>query len=658
MEDDDYYGGYDSESSSEHDAPQQRSDPSDPARLQELRQKLARYPGEVDQVEERQGRNRLVELRRELAEEEQRERRRSGEPGTASRAHNIYEALERRWNVNRYEPDPEPVTRQNNGLTQEQGPRIRAPTHDSDEELLNIAQQVPDAVEDGEVISSGSENGTINNEMSRTRRSEADAWSVPRLPAHDFRMRRFAEHPTLREAQSALRGSGMRGRVGARDSTRVGDNPNEVSPGLAQTTTNEQNFGRTRRGEGRVPGTPEAFAPTSRGRPNGRRNWRNGAYLNDPDRWYLGQRALDQGNNQFGAMPGTNAKNTPRAGDFIARRRQEGWPPITPMFTNGGRGRAAARTGGQEPRVSRSEGRHPRRPAYRGVRVQPFSSDIPQTDKSYRWSLWVKRFKMALELAGVENQRDAAMELSLAAGDEVSAIIMTEGLLPEADDVDADFPFLDFVLHGVADAFERLTDSGVTAREFHNAAQTEKETASEFARRVRLLAKKMKLDHEALITSQFISGLSDVEVRRWANLFHLDLEGALSVAIRAESDPDYRATLVLGNRPSNAPLAIAAVAAPPAQNTSSAKKDKKRPKREHSRGDEGPDAKRGSDGGSGGRCRRCGRFSHRDKPCPAIDALCNTCQKPGHFSAMCKEKQIRDIKSSSCRDEVNKGFYH
>jgi hypothetical protein len=213
-------------------------------------------------------------------------------------------------------------------------------------------------------------------------------------------------------------------------------------------------------------------------------------------------------------------------------------------------------------------------------------------------------------------------------------------------------------LDGIASAFERMTDMGVTAREFHSATQTEKETASEFARRVRLLAKKMKLDHEGMITTQFIGGLKDELVQIWSKLFHLDLEGALQVAIRAESDPEYRASLFLGNRSSNAPLAVAAVSVPEPQQHTNNKKDKKRPRRDRSNDDEGPKAKRDGEGNTGGRCRRCRRYSHRDKPCPAIDALCNNCQKPGHFGIMCKEKKVREIKMSSGRDEVNKNIYH
>ena len=42
--------------------------------------------------------------------------------------------------------------------------------------------------------------------------------------------------------------------------------------------------------------------------------------------------------------------------------------------------------------------------------------------------------------------------------------------------------------------------------------------------------------------------------------------------------------------------------------------------------------------GNGNLCNRCGGKPHSSKPCPALNKKCNTCEKVGHFSKMCKSK--------------------
>ena len=37
-------------------------------------------------------------------------------------------------------------------------------------------------------------------------------------------------------------------------------------------------------------------------------------------------------------------------------------------------------------------------------------------------------------------------------------------------------------------------------------------------------------------------------------------------------------------------------------------------------------------------CTRCGGKPHSSRPCPALSKKCNTCEKVGHFSKMCRSK--------------------
>jgi hypothetical protein len=388
-------------------------------------------------------------------------------------------------------------------------------------------------------------------------------------------------------------------------------------------------------------GTPSRRNVATRGKPfhpntAGARPW-------DTSRWLFGHRGTPTNHDQdvtYGV--------TPRRSDFMQREE--------------------AHSSSHQPRTTfdplhiseRRDFPHSSRAYSKTVKSQPFPSDIKASDKLYRWSIWANVFRMGLERAGITGQRDRAMELSLAAGDEVNAIILTEGLLPEVEDVDEGFKFFDFMMSGITAAFERMTDTSVTAREFTNTRQNEGESANDYAMRVRINARKLNLNHETLITSVFIGGLIDADVRRWCNNLRHSMEEALVVATRSENDPSYRQGLV-HDQGHNAPLAVAAVGTsaqgPP--NPQHSKKDKQRTKRGRS-----PDAKQvskkpnnnKSEGGSGA-CRHCGRLSHRDRPCPALNAQCHICQRVGHFSAVCRDTRVRTIKGKSGDDKVNDEVY-
>jgi hypothetical protein len=291
----------------------------------------------------------------------------------------------------------------------------------------------------------------------------------------------------------------------------------------------------------------------------------------------------------------------------------------------------------------------------KSVKSQPFPTGVHSSDKAFKWTMWVKNFTLALERANVRTQRDRAIELSLAAGEEIQTIIMTENLLPDEAEVGPDFLYFDYIAEGIMTAFERMTDTNVNAREFYHMKQKEGESVSEYALRVRIAAQKLNLSHDALVTSVFIGGLLDRSVQRWANAFHLDMEETIQVAIRSENDPAFRANMAVTSREGTAPLAVAAIEASSDRSNYRRKNEKKAKKR--SRSPEEKRRKQSDDAGEKKRCRSCGHSSHHDRPCPATNAQCYKCKKTGHFGAVCKEVEVRVVNTSACRDEVSKNVF-
>ena len=57
--------------------------------------------------------------------------------------------------------------------------------------------------------------------------------------------------------------------------------------------------------------------------------------------------------------------------------------------------------------------------------------------------------------------------------------------------------------------------------------------------------------------------------------------------------------------------------------------------------------------GNGNLCNRCGGKPHSSKPCPALNKKCNTCEKVGHFSKMCRSK----TQPKSGKSDQHNNFY-
>lgn len=279
------------------------------------------------------------------------------------------------------------------------------------------------------------------------------------------------------------------------------------------------------------------------------------------------------------------------------------------------------------------------------VKSPPFPTNIKPPDKLYKWSIWANTLRVSLERAGISDQRDRAMELSLAAGEEVNAIILTDDLFPEIEEVGDDFPFFDFMMAGITASFERMADTRITAREFYSAKQDKGESANDFAMRVRINARKLGLSHEASITSVFINGLADPKVRRWCNNLRLSLDRSLEVATRSENGATYHQGPLAEQTCNSLPAIAAVVQATPQQPQLT---NETRMKRDHSPGSEGKMRKCSIEAQKDRHvCSLCGRDSHRGRGCPARGAQCYKCQKVGHFSAVCRNARIRSIKVPS-----------
>lgn len=300
-------------------------------------------------------------------------------------------------------------------------------------------------------------------------------------------------------------------------------------------------------------------------------------------------------------------------------------------------------------------------------KIDPFPKEVKPSDKLFQWNFWLRQFKMAMEKGGITGQRAKAVELSLTVGQEINVIIMTRDLLPEESEVRPGFRFFDFLVEGVTSVLSKLTDASTNAREFRALKQGENETVPEFALRTEKAAQKIGLTNATLLSTAFIDGLKDGEVRGWATAFNLSMDEAMDAAIRREN----------GQKPplpweinSSAPIAVAAIEKPHTRGEdASAKQDKRGWRRSPvkivggRRFDRGlPYKREGQDShhrqqsdrrASGPGCMKCGRGSHEGRQCPADSKQCYTCKEYGHFAATCKVRSVNNIDKRERDHEVS-----
>lgn len=309
----------------------------------------------------------------------------------------------------------------------------------------------------------------------------------------------------------------------------------------------------------------------------------------------------------------------------------------------------------------------------RQAKVHPFPKDVKPADKLFKWKFWLQNFEAVLERNGTWNQRERAVDLSVAAGEEVQLIIMTERLLVPPEEVDADFRFYDFMRDKITAFFSRLTDNNTNARDFSTLKQKDGETAREYALRATLTAQKIELNNPSLLAATFINGMTDKISRGYARSFGLSLEGALEVATRRENNPDEPFPWDKSGNIEQ-PIAVAAIERRKTEGHGrEARRDKetwgrnkhggtREKQRSRSRSRRSPGkrwrqrSRERETRDEGKPCPKCGRNKHRGATCPADSAKCFSCQEFGHFLAMCKKKKtVRNVNASTSGEKVMKG---
>lgn len=294
----------------------------------------------------------------------------------------------------------------------------------------------------------------------------------------------------------------------------------------------------------------------------------------------------------------------------------------------------------------------------RSVKVQPFPKDVKPADKLFRWKYWLQTFRMAMEQNRVDSQRNMAIELSLSAGDEVGMIIMTEDLFVSAEEGGVDFRYYDYLVEGVTRFFGKLTDSGTNVREFNHLKQSDGETVREYSLRSKMVAQKIGLTNEAMLVVNFVDGLQDSEVRKWAIAFSWSMEDIIRAATQRENKLNTQASP--WNDSDNRPVTLAAVnrhqeGGRKREEVSGGARTGYKRERSNERSDKRSDKQAGGgkyDNMRDGKCKACGKSSHKGYGYPALKAQCYKCGEIGHFSAACSNKKIRNVYSSGNEAKV------
>lgn len=287
----------------------------------------------------------------------------------------------------------------------------------------------------------------------------------------------------------------------------------------------------------------------------------------------------------------------------------------------------------------------------RSIKVKPFPADVKPGDKLFKWKYWLSTLELALEHHGITDQRKMAIQLTLFAGEEIGVIIMTKDLMPRKNSVPHDYKFFDHLVEGITKFFGQLTDANTNAREFKNMKQKEGESARAFALRTEMAAQKIGLTNASLITANFVDGLRDKELRRWADSFTMSLEDTVRAATVRENDPDNNEFPWSKVDSSATPVTVAAVEKRERRPDSADARVKKehvtghKQERSHERGTR-PDKRRNESS----KCAACNSYSHNGRRCPAENARCHECNEVGHFRAACNKKRVRYVEKNKFFD--------
>lgn len=263
-------------------------------------------------------------------------------------------------------------------------------------------------------------------------------------------------------------------------------------------------------------------------------------------------------------------------------------------------------------------------------KVEPFPKKVKPTEQLQEWNYWIANFEMAVEKAGVTDQRSKAIDLSLHIGEEMRRIIVAKNMLPRESQVEPGFAFYDELIEHLEAHFRSLTDETVDVAAFNAMKQGENETALEFELRLKLLAKRMRETNAAMIRTRFIEGLRDKQLRDRAFVDGIALEEVVKMATRKEAIiADREKVFSPWGNEGQIPLTVATISNERRYPRNLGTKDDSRTRVE-GRNQRTEHYRSNTDG-----CSKCGVRKHRSDRCPAENAKCFECHEVGHFHHMC-----------------------
>lgn len=297
-------------------------------------------------------------------------------------------------------------------------------------------------------------------------------------------------------------------------------------------------------------------------------------------------------------------------------------------------------------------------------KVKPFPEGVTPTAQLEQWDLWRDNFEMALErVEGTLSERDMAVELSLNIGEEVRKIISARGMLPKRQSVPEGFQFYRELVNGLEQHFQSLTDVSVDVTLFDGIRQKESETIMDFDMRLRLLAKRIKVNNEHVVRKRLLEGMLDQAVAERALMDGISHNEVVKMVSRKEAVAKCKRegpSPWLSQRPQTQVIAAIEKKIP---ETGTEERSRQRDERQvYQARQSSSGAGRGEDQARfqarpqserqvksrearPGECRNCG-MRHGGGGCPAAGKSCNGCGKLGHFQYMCRSEAPRRQESA------------
>lgn len=301
-------------------------------------------------------------------------------------------------------------------------------------------------------------------------------------------------------------------------------------------------------------------------------------------------------------------------------------------------------------------------------KVDQFPKNVKPTEQLQEWTYWLANFEMAIEKAGVTEQRARAVELALHVGDQIRRIIVGKRMMPAERTVSNVFPFYDNLTSLLDEHFHGLTDESVDVTAFNTMKQGDKETAIEFEFRLRQVAQRVNETNPAMIRTRYIDGLRDKELKDRAFIDGIPLQTVVRMATRKEAIT-WSGTSQFSPWGAE-PVAVAAVSQsePRSDGIRTRGNEEMKNLSDNSRRNDSyneslrrvdsfrsfrrDDARRPGYSGNSrygarndSKCQKCGLTAHKFGRCPAENANCFGCGAIGHFRHRCT-KQVSSVDSA------------